>query len=134
MLHLFVSPAPFEGWGDCPYDGTTLSQLLAVLIVIVSVGALALTVCLSLVIIGWRKRSRRWNGFSPNALGGWLRADHGGLTVLSYVGPAALVLALAWGVVKLTRMAVGTPPSRRPQDAGIALAPKQSVSELRVDR
>ena len=29
--------------------------------------------------------------------------------VLSYVGPAALVLALAWGVVKLTRMAVGTP-------------------------
>ena len=31
--------------------GTTLSQLLAVLIVIVSVGALALTVCLSLVII-----------------------------------------------------------------------------------
>ena len=51
MLHLFVSPTPFEGWGDCPYDGTTLSQLLAVLIVIVSVGALALTVCLSLVII-----------------------------------------------------------------------------------
>ena len=51
MLHLFVSPPPFEGWGDCPYDGTTLSQLLAVLIVIVSVGALALTVCLSLVII-----------------------------------------------------------------------------------
>jgi hypothetical protein len=51
MLHLFVSPAPFEGWGDSPNDGTTLSQLLAVLIVIVSVGALALTVCLSLVII-----------------------------------------------------------------------------------
>ena len=51
MLHLFVSPAPCEGWGDCPYDGTSLSQLLAVLIVIVSVGALALTVCLSLVII-----------------------------------------------------------------------------------
>jgi len=51
MLHLFVSPAPFESWGDCPYDGTSLSQLLAVLIVIVSVGALALTVCLSLVII-----------------------------------------------------------------------------------
>jgi hypothetical protein len=51
MLHLFVSPAPFEGWGDCPYNRTTLSQLLAVLIVIVSVGALALTVCLSVVII-----------------------------------------------------------------------------------
>ena len=51
MLQLFVSPAPFESWGDRPNDGTTLSQLLAVLIVIVSVGALALTVCLSLVII-----------------------------------------------------------------------------------
>ena len=51
MLRLFVSPTPFEGWSDCPYDGTTLSQQLAVLIVIVSVGALALTVCLSLVII-----------------------------------------------------------------------------------
>ena len=45
MLHLFVAPTPFGGWDKCPYDGTTLSQLLAVLIVIVSVGALALTVC-----------------------------------------------------------------------------------------
>ena len=51
MLHLFVAPTPFGGWDECPYDGTTLSQLLAVLIVIVSVGALALTVCLSVVII-----------------------------------------------------------------------------------
>jgi len=51
MLHLFVSPAPLEGWGEWPYDGTTLSQLLAMLIVIVSIGALALTVCLSLVVI-----------------------------------------------------------------------------------
>lgn len=31
------------------------------------------------------------------------------MMVLSYVGPAALVLALSWAVVKLTRMAVGTP-------------------------
>jgi hypothetical protein len=31
------------------------------------------------------------------------------MTVLSYVVPAALVLALAWGVIKLTRMPVGTP-------------------------
>jgi hypothetical protein len=51
MLHLFVSPAPIEGWGDYPYDGTTLSQLLAMLIVVVSVGSLALTVCLSLVVM-----------------------------------------------------------------------------------
>jgi len=31
------------------------------------------------------------------------------MTVPSYVAPAALVLALSWAVVKLTRMAVGTP-------------------------
>ena len=81
MLHLFVSPAPFESWGDCPYDGTSLSQLLAVLIVIVSVGALALTVCLfPRHHFDWRKPSRRWNGFSPYTLGVWLRAYHGCLT------------------------------------------------------
>jgi hypothetical protein len=51
MLHLFVAPTPFEGWSEYPYDGTTLSQLLAVLIVIVSVGSLALAACLSLVFI-----------------------------------------------------------------------------------
>ena len=31
------------------------------------------------------------------------------MTVLNYVAPAALVFALSWTVVKLTRMAVGTP-------------------------
>jgi hypothetical protein len=31
------------------------------------------------------------------------------MTVLSYLGPAAVVLALSWAVVKLTRMPVGTP-------------------------
>ena len=31
------------------------------------------------------------------------------MTVLSYIGPAAVVLALSWAVVKLTRMPVGTP-------------------------
>jgi hypothetical protein len=31
------------------------------------------------------------------------------MTVLSYLGPAALVLALSWAVVKLTRMPLGTP-------------------------
>jgi hypothetical protein len=51
MLHLFVAPAPFEDWSEFPYDGTNLSQLLAMLIVVVSVGSLALTVCLSLVTI-----------------------------------------------------------------------------------
>jgi hypothetical protein len=48
MLHLFVAPTPFEGGCEYPYNGTTLSQLLAALIVIVSVGSLALAVCLSL--------------------------------------------------------------------------------------
>jgi hypothetical protein len=51
MMHLFVAPTPFEGLGEYPYDGTNLSQLLAALIVIVSVGSLALAVCLSLLNI-----------------------------------------------------------------------------------
>jgi len=46
MLQLFVAPTPFEGWGEYPHDGTTLS-----LIVIVSVGALALTLCVALVTL-----------------------------------------------------------------------------------
>jgi hypothetical protein len=51
MLNLlFVAPSPFEGWGEYPYDGT-LSQLLAVLIVIISVVALALAVCRVLVML-----------------------------------------------------------------------------------
>jgi hypothetical protein len=48
MLHLFIAPAPFEGGDEYPFDGTTLSQLLAMLMVIVSLSALALTVCLAL--------------------------------------------------------------------------------------
>jgi hypothetical protein len=31
------------------------------------------------------------------------------MTVLSYLGPAAVVLALSWAIVKLTRMPIGTP-------------------------
>ena len=46
MLQLFVAPTPFEGWGEYPRDGTTLR-----LIVIVSVGALALIFCVALLII-----------------------------------------------------------------------------------
>ena len=49
MLQLFVTPTPFEGWGDRAYDGTSQRQLLAVLIV--SVGALALTVCVALLMV-----------------------------------------------------------------------------------
>ena len=43
MFQLFVAPTPFEGWGEYAYDGTSQRQLLAVLIV--SVGAIALTLC-----------------------------------------------------------------------------------------
>jgi ammonia channel protein AmtB len=31
------------------------------------------------------------------------------MSVLSYIAPAAVVLALSWGIVKLTRMPAGTP-------------------------
>ena len=49
MLQLFVAPTPFEGWGEDAYDGTSQRQLLAVLIV--SVGALALTLCVALLML-----------------------------------------------------------------------------------
>jgi hypothetical protein len=45
MLQLFVAPTPFEGWGEYPHDGTLR------LIVIVSVGALALTLCVALLML-----------------------------------------------------------------------------------
>jgi len=51
MLHLFVDPALFEDWGEHQYIETTLSHLLAVLIVIVSVGALTLAVCRAFVML-----------------------------------------------------------------------------------
>ena len=40
---LFVPTSSFEGFGEHPYDPSNLSHLLAGLIVIVSVGALTLT-------------------------------------------------------------------------------------------
>jgi hypothetical protein len=43
MFQPFV-PTPFEGWGEYAHDGTP-QELLAVLIV--SVGALALTLCVA---------------------------------------------------------------------------------------
>ena len=47
MLQLFVAPTPFEGWGEYPHDGTTLTAR----ILIVSVGALALTLCVALLML-----------------------------------------------------------------------------------
>ena len=49
MLQLFVAPTPFEGWAERAYDGTPQRQLFAVLIV--SVGALALTLCVALLML-----------------------------------------------------------------------------------
>src|SRR5262245_29671518 len=51
MLHLFVAPTPFEGGCEFPYDGATLSQLLAALIVTISIVSLALAFCLTLVTL-----------------------------------------------------------------------------------
>jgi hypothetical protein len=47
MLYLFVPPTFFDGSGEQPSDGTTIRELLASLLVIVSLGALALTVCIA---------------------------------------------------------------------------------------
>ena len=49
MFQLFVAPTPFEGWGEYAYDGTSQRQMLAVLIV--SVGAIALTLCVPLLML-----------------------------------------------------------------------------------
>ncbi len=51
MLHLFVPPAAFKGWSEYPYGGTTLDPLAAGVVVIVSVGALALAVYRILVML-----------------------------------------------------------------------------------
>src|SRR5262245_53756348 len=48
MLQLFVAPTPFENWGEREY--ASRRQLLAVLIV--SVGALVLTLCVALLFSG----------------------------------------------------------------------------------
>ena len=49
MLQLFVPPTPFKDWGEHAFDGTSQRQLIAVLIV--SVGALALILCVALLSI-----------------------------------------------------------------------------------
>ena len=45
MLQLFVAPTPFEGWGERSSDGASQSLL------IVSVGALALILCIALLML-----------------------------------------------------------------------------------
>ena len=48
MLRLFIAP-PSEGWARHEYDGTSERQLLAVLIV--SVGVVALVLCIALLML-----------------------------------------------------------------------------------
>jgi hypothetical protein len=49
MLQLFVAPTPFKDWGEHAYNGTCQRELLAVLIV--SICAIALTLCAALLNI-----------------------------------------------------------------------------------
>jgi hypothetical protein len=54
MLQLFVPPTSFEGYGEPPYDETALSEFLAGLTVILSLGALTLGLyhVLSMLLFG----------------------------------------------------------------------------------
>jgi hypothetical protein len=49
---LFVPSWSFEGYGEHPYDPSGLSRLLAGFIMIVSIGALTLTLCRMLLAGG----------------------------------------------------------------------------------
>ena len=111
MVHLFVAPAPYEGWGECPYDGTNLSQLLAAFIVIVSVSPLAVTLTACHLPSFWLAAITltALERFSPGAIGAWLGAFHDdGLTLslmallahsdgLKYAG-AAFITLMRWSV------------------------------------
>jgi hypothetical protein len=62
MLHLFVPPTSFEGCGQSPYERTSISQLLASLIMFVSLGGLTLTLCRCLSYALRRTPSAPWAG------------------------------------------------------------------------
>jgi hypothetical protein len=51
MSHLFVPKAPFQDWGEFPFDGSNLSQLLAALIMVASIASLVAVVSVSLISI-----------------------------------------------------------------------------------
>jgi hypothetical protein len=48
---LFVRPSSFDGFGEYPFDPNNLSDLLACYIMIVSVGALTLTLLRALLML-----------------------------------------------------------------------------------
>jgi hypothetical protein len=50
-MHLFIPPTFFEGCGEYPHEGASISDLLAGLVMIVSIGALTLTLCYALTML-----------------------------------------------------------------------------------
>jgi hypothetical protein len=65
LMLLFVPPTSFETWGEHPFHWAALSQLLASLIMIVSVGALFVTLCHALIVLLLGEPIDLQNGFGP---------------------------------------------------------------------
>jgi hypothetical protein len=64
MLNLFVPTGPFQDWGEYPSDWMRLSQLIAELMVIVSLAALTLTLCRALLMLSFGELAIS-EGFGP---------------------------------------------------------------------
>jgi hypothetical protein len=62
---LFVPPWSVEGYGESPYDPSDFSHLLAVFIMIVSVGALTITLCRALLMLLMGVPVELLGGFGP---------------------------------------------------------------------
>ena len=62
---LFVPPSRFEDFDEYPYDPNGLSHLLAGVIMIVSIGALTLTVCRALLMLLFGAPIEFVDGFGP---------------------------------------------------------------------
>ena len=62
---LFVPSSSFEGFGEHPYDPTNLSELLAHLMVMVSLLALTLTLCRAMLMLLVGAQIEFLDGFGP---------------------------------------------------------------------
>jgi hypothetical protein len=62
---LFVPSWSFEGYGEHPCDPSGLSHLLAGVIMIVSIGALTLTLCRALLMLLAGGPAESLGGFGP---------------------------------------------------------------------
>ena len=65
LMLLFVPPLSFEGYGEHPYDPSGLSHLLAGFIMIVSIGALTLTLCRAILMLLVGAPVELLGGFGP---------------------------------------------------------------------